>query len=384
MFVIKNGMVHDGLGNVKRFDIGIENGKIVKLSKNIASDGGSVLDAAGCVILPGFVDALNIWGTVGPGWTENDNHEASTPLTPEMNIVYGFDHDGMNFQKVYTYGVTSACISPSNQNVIGGQAAVFKTYGSSPYRMLVKESCAMIASVTNNVKKAFQKREIAPMTRMGIFSMLIESFEKAKKYDEKKDGYDAKNIALKKVLNGEVPFFVNCAGKAQIDAVLRMVQKFPEIRLVLNGAFGLDDKFEEVCSGAVPVVLGDQTESYLPANTKTEPEYIVAMMENPNMHPRIAISCCGDGTTSGKESLLWNALYWRRRGLSAEKALIAITSSPASILGIADRVGSIEKGKDADLSIWTQNPLDSYEAKLLKVYIDGEDILCKEGGQTCW
>lgn len=383
MVVIKHGTVHDGLGQVKQVDLAIEGGIIVDMRANIAASKHEVVDASGCVVLPGFVDALNVWGTVGPGWTEGDNHEGSAPITPEMNILYGFDHDGMNFQKVYTYGVTAACISPSNKNIIGGQAAVFKTVGSSPYRMLVKESNAMIASVTNQVKKAFQKREVAPMTRMGIFSMLIEALDKAEKY-KPDDGYDSKHLAVQRVLSGELPLFVNCSGKAQIDAVLNALGRYPKLRLVLTGAFGLDDQFQPVLSGEVPVVLGDQTECYIPGNSKTEPDKIIAMMENPNCPAQIAISCCGDGTTSGKESLLWNALYWRRHGLSSAQALRAITSTPARILQVGDRIGCLRKGYDADLSIWSDNPLDTYKAQLRKVYVDGEDILSRQGGISCW
>lgn len=384
MLIIKNGIVHNGKGQCENTDIGIEDGKITVIKKNLVRKQAKIVDAAGCVVLPGFVDALNVWGTVGPGWTEADNHEASEPITPEMNILYGFDHDGMNFQKVYTYGVTAACISPATGNLIGGQSAVFKTFGLNPHKMLVKESNAMISSITNSVKKAYKKREVAPMTRMGIFSMLLDAFEKATRYREGKDDYNAKSIALKKVLSGEQPLFVNCSGKAQIHAVLSALKKYPHMRIVLTGAFGLDDGIEEINNGNIPVLLGDQTECYLPDNAKTEPQCIVNMMENPNSKACIAIACCGDGTTSGKESLLWNALYWRRRGLSSEKALTAITYTPARILGIDDKVGSIEVGKDADLSIWTDHPLDTYQAKLLKVLINGEDILEHKGGTSCW
>lgn len=384
MLIIKNGMVHNGKGQCKNTDIGIEDGKIALIKKNIACKGAKIVDATGCTVLPGFIDALNVWGTVGPGWTEADNHEKSEPITPEMNILYGFDHDGMNFQKVYSYGVTAACISPSGGNLIGGQSAVFKTFGRNPHKMLIKESNAMIASVTDNVKKTYRKREIAPMTRMGIFSMLFESLEKAVRYREGKDEYNAKNIALKKVLSGKQPLFVNCSGKSQIHAAVSALKKYPQIKIVLTGAFGLDDGIKEVCNGGIPVILGDQTECYLPDNAGTEAEIIVGMMEGRNSKARIAIACCGDGTTSGKESLLWNALYWRRRGLSAEKTLTAITSTPASILGVEDRIGSIEVGKDADLSIWTENPLNTYQAELLKVFINGEDISEHKGGISCW
>lgn len=384
MLIIKNGFVHNGKGQDKTIDIGIKNGKIVAMENNLNDKDAFVFDASNCTVLPGFIDALNVWGTVGPGWSEGDNHEGSEPITPEMNILYGFDHDGMNFQKVYTYGVTSACIAPSNQNLFGGQAAVFKTAGKNPYKMLVKESNAMISSITNSVKKAYKKREISPMTRMGMFSMLTTALEQAKRYREEKDDYNAKYIALQRVLSGEMPLFINCSGKSQIHSIISLLKKYPKIKPVLTGAYGLDDQIKEVLSGRIAVILGDQTECYLPDNSKTEADKIISMMENPKNKALIAISCCGDGITSGKESLLWNALYWRRRGLSSEKALMSITSIPAKILRVDDRIGSIEIGKDADLSIWTANPFDTYRAKLIKTLINGEDILEHKGGTSCW
>lgn len=385
MLIIRNARIHDGLGGVREADLAVENGKIAAISSQISDSGAAVLDAQGGELFPGFIDSQNIWGTVGPGWTEDDNHEGSNPLTPEMNIIYGFDHDGMNFQKVYRFGVTAACIGPSSKNLISGQAAVFKTFGRSPYDMLVKESACLLASITKSVKRAYKKREIAPMTRMGMFSMLKEAFQKARTYDAEKEGYNARSLTLKRVLAGELPLFINCSGQAQIDFVFQLMKEYPEIRFALTGAFGLDESREAVRRGEVPVILGDQTESYFPDNRQTKAAEIVAMMESePENSPLIAISCCGDGLTSGKESLLWNALYWRRRGLSSEKTLAAITSVPARILGVEDRIGSIEEGKDADFSIWRGNPLDHYTARLLHVFISGQEISPAEGGNSCW
>ncbi len=384
MIIVKNGVVHDGIGGVYESDIVVKDGKFHKIEKNaelVEQENGEVFDANGCVIMPGFIDSMNSWGTVGPGWTEGDNHEGSDPITPEMNIIYGFDHDGMNFQKVYNYGVTCACIAPSSKNIISGQAAVFKTLGRSPYKMLVREFAAVVASVTNNVKSAYKKREVAPMTRMGIFSMLVGAIEKAARYNPEKDDYDAKSCVLKKVIEGEIPLFVSCSGKSQIEAVLSALAPYKNIKLTLAGAYGLDSALCETAKRDFSVLLGDQTEAYFPYNSKTEPEEIIKIIESGKL---AAITCCGEGSTSGKESLLWNALYWRRRGLSADSALAAVTSVPAKILGIDSRVGSIEVGKDADFSIWTANPFDTFEAKPVKVFIDGEDTAKKEGGVTCW
>lgn len=381
MILIRNGNVHDGRGNKKVCDILVDGTKIKEVGTGLSHPQAVIIEAAGLEVFPGFINTLNVWGVLGPEWNGDDKSEESNPVTPEMNIAYAFDHDGMNFQKVYTYGVTAAGIAPSPRNVISGQAAVYKTYGRSPYAMLVRERAAMIASVTRGVKKAYEKRDIAPMTRMGIFSLLAEQLEKAKRYDRERDGYDAKNEAMQEVLGGRQPLFVNCATKAEIDAVFSVLKPYPNIRFVLTGAYGLDESKAELLQGTVMAVMGDHTENFIESSTLTQFDKIIPMMES---GAKIAIGCCGDGMTSGRESLLWNAILWRKQGLSSEKTIEAITSIPAEILGVSDRIGAIAPGMDADITIWSANPIETYEARILHAFISGEDILKKEAYQSCW
>ncbi|MCE5236485.1 MAG: amidohydrolase family protein [Eubacteriales bacterium] len=379
MILIKNGCVHNGCGGVAQSDILIDGGSIAQVGPGLSCPGAQVIDAEGCEVLPGFLNALSTWGILGPGWSGDDKSEESNPVTPQMNVAYAFDHDGMNFQRAYTYGVTAAGVAPEPKNVLAGQAGVYKTYGRSPYKMLVRERAAMIASTTDGVKKAYQKRGAAPMTRMGIFALLLEQLEKARAYDPVKNGYDAGCEAMQDVLCGRQPLFVNCAGKSQIEAVYAALTPYPAVVPVLTGAYGLAD----ACTGGVEVraVMGDHTQSFNPSRTLTEFEKTIPLME---AGAQIAIGCCGDDPAAGRESLLWNALLWHSHGLSAERALEAITSIPARILGVADRLGSIAPGMDADLSIWTANPFATYEARLTHVFLSGENALNKEAYQSCW
>ena len=98
----------------------------------------------------------------------------------------------------------------------------------------------------------------------------------------------------------------------------------------------------------------------------------------------IAISCGGNDITGGRESLLWNALFWVRHGLSPERAVSCITSVPADILGLSDRVGSIAPGLDADLSIWSDDPFVTYAARVQHVFLSGTDVFLKEVYPSCW
>ncbi|MEG1621711.1 MAG: amidohydrolase, partial [Oscillospiraceae bacterium] len=106
MILIKNGEVHIGNRDIiNNCDILIDNSKIIKVGKNISSEGiDEIIDATDCTVFPGFVDAAQNWGAVGPGWGDDDLNETTDPITPHLDSVYAFDHDAMNFQSAYEYG----------------------------------------------------------------------------------------------------------------------------------------------------------------------------------------------------------------------------------------------------------------------------------------
>jgi imidazolonepropionase-like amidohydrolase len=383
MILIRGGTVHDGRGKVlKDTDVLIE-GKIIKEIGHAieVSDDTEIFDAKGKLVFPGFIESLNVWGCMGPGWEDNDLNEISEPITPEMNVVYSFDQDSMMFQRVFEYGVTSAGITPSTSNVLGGYAGVFKTYGKHPYEMLIKEKAAMVSSVTIETKKVYGSRNIAPMTRMGSFALLKKALIKA--LDYKKDGnqdYDSKSDALQKVVNREVPLFVNCNTKSEMDAIELALKDFP-IDVVFTGAFGVNENTGKIIKNKFSLILGDLTNAMSSVNSKVDFESIKKLMEN---GVDIAVSSCGDKVSSGKESLLWNAILCYKHGLESDDVLRMITSIPAKILGVDNKIGSIEVGKDADIVIWQDNPIETYTARVEATFINGENILNSRRAESCW
>lgn len=383
MILIKGGTVHDGTGKIlENTDILIEGKIIKKIDKSIeVSSDVEIFDARGKVVFPGFIESLNIWGCKGPGWGDDDLKEASDPITPEMNVVYSFDQDSMMFQRVFEYGVTSAGITPSTSNVLGGYAAVFKTYGEHPYEMLVKENVGMVASITPETKKVYGSRNTCPMTRMGAFSILKEAITKALSYkkDENKD-YDSKSDALQKLINGEIPLLINCNTKSEMDAIELALKDFP-IDIVFTGAFGINENTGKIIKNKFSVILGDLTSAMSSVNSNVDFEGIKKLIEN---GVDIAISSCGDNGSSGKESLLWNAILCYKYGLKSDDVLRMITSIPAKILGVDNRIGSIEVHKDADIVIWTGNPIETYNARVEATFINGENILNSRRVESCW
>ena len=215
---------------------------------------------------------------------------------------------------------------------------------------------------------------------MGSFSQIHEILIKAKDYLPEKC-YDAKLEALKPVLLGEMPLFVNCATRSEMKSVIHLMKEFPEIKIVLTGAFGLDCSFTEVEQGKIPVILGDLTDAFSPYGENVNFTDLKILLKN---GAKIACSSCGDSFASGKESLLWNGIQWYKNGIEANEVLKSMTSVPAEILGISEQTGSIQVGKNADFVVWSDNPIKTYYAKVQSVYIKGESILDKEVYASCW
>lgn len=381
MFVLKGGMIWDGLGGPPyRADMLVAQGQIQRIAPTLSCDGVQEVDVRGCLVLPGFIDTLNIYGCKGPGWGDNDLAEHTDPILPQMNAVFAFDQDSMNFQQLYRYGVTASGIAPSPSNVLSGKAAVFYTYGHHPYQMLIREQAAQVASVTGAAKKSYGTQNRMPMTRMGSFALLCEALKKAERYKPEK-GFDPKSDALVPVLRGEVPLVIHCASKTEMQGALHLMEEFPSIRPVLAQAYGLDESFGEVACGKIPVVLGDMTDGFHRHSGETDWKALASLLEE---GAQIACSCCSDSCASGKESLLWNGILWRKHGIGENQVLRAMTSTPAKLLGIDGITGSLEEGKSADLAVWTANPLATYHAALRAVYIRGESLLEKGRNGSCW
>lgn len=378
MYLVKNAEVHVGNGTVyKNCDVLIENDKIKEVGQGLCSEEKTeIIDASGCVVLPGFIDTMNSWGAKGPSWEDDDMSEITDPVNPHLNSVYAFDHDAMNFQEVYQYGVTAFGLAPSVNTVVGGRISVFKTYGDGPYEMLVKEDVGVIASVSSAVKETFRRENRAPSTKMGIFALLRQELTKALNY-RAQDGYSAKYEVLKQVLTGQMPFFVNCTKKMDIDSVLRLNREF-NLDVILTGAYSLSTSPSHSFS---KIVLGNLTGGMLPETYEVGAEAVQRSMSEGSV---IAISSCGDHDAGGKESLLWNAILYYQRGLDAEDVLKMITWNPARILGVEDRIGSIEKGKDADIVVWSHNPILTFKARPLHCFVSGRALSTVKRRTSCW
>ncbi|WP_040214516.1 amidohydrolase family protein [Clostridium polynesiense] len=372
MITIKNGCVHIGNGTVlHNADVKIDEGRITDIGENLEGE-GTIIDAEGMNVFPGFIDAMSVWGAFGYSFSEMDFDEKTNPITPDLNVVYAFDASNINYQELCEYGTTTVGVSPSNNNILGGQVAVFKTQVNSPFSMLVKEKVGLKASVTTAPKKTYGSQGTCPMTKMGIFGELDRVFMEAKQYDVEK-GRNEKLEVVKRVLNKEMPLMAAVNTKSELEALGHFLKKY-DIDVVLCNAYKAPECREVVKELNASIILGDQvaaTTDYSSADMKT----LKRMIEEGTL---VAISSGCDGSTVGRENLLWNTFYMAQAGMESEDILTLITLNPAKILGVEDKVGSIEVGKDGDITIWKGNPFDSFKASCCYTLINGE-VVYKKG-----
>ena len=370
MYIIKNGQVHIGNGEIlANTDVLIENGKISEIGKDLQKEGAEIVDATGKEVFPGFIDTLSSIGCMGLPTYYRDNSEISYPIMPEMDISYSIDPDEVNRQEFYKTGVTSIGAAPDDTALIGGKVAVFKTGKAKFADRLVKKNTAMKCSFTTAPKSYYGGKNMLPMTKMGMAEMLISNFERVKKAEEK--DMSTKDKELKKMLDGEINPIIAANSQAEINAVMEIYGNECD-QITLSDPFEFDRCLDRIKEKKASIVMGNFCELSRKTRHNMKLEKLNDLVENGNL---ISLSNACSATSEGREILLWSAIDIYRAGVPAEEVIKMLTINPAKILGVDDRIGSIEKGKDADIVIYSAHPVKTYNAHVEKVFINGEVIL---------
>ena len=381
--LITGGNIHDGLGKVFKASLRVENGLIAQMGEELEpKPGEEIFDAAGMEILPGFVQAVSNWGVNGSATeirpSSNDNDERSNPITPELDGFYAFNGRAATAQQLGAFGLTSCGVAPTDNNLFGGTIAVFEVDGVNPYKMLISRNIAMMASVTVNLKTTYGLRQMAPMTRMWIYTNFAEQLRKAKDYKEEEGKpKDDKLAALKRVVEGELPLFVSCDSITAIEHVRDICEGYPELKLVIVNGFGLKGDEDWIIEKKIPLIV--RTAPY------TMDEYamelnLAAIAKLADKGAQVALSGSYSNSFAAREDMLWACAEMMRVMHDSERVLSMATSIPAKIMGVDDKLGSIECGKRADIVIWSADPMASYQARIIRTYQGGKEIY-KEGDE---
>lgn len=388
MYVIKNGLVKTMEGpDIPEGDVLIKDGKIVAVGKKIEPPlGAEIINASGCIVAPGFVEAHCHTGLREDGIKiegEDNNEIPNDPVCPQTRAIDACNPMDTAFFEALTHGVTSAVITTGSLNVIGGQAAAIKTYGKRIDNMIIKTPVAVKIAFGENVKGAYGSRGKTPFSRLGTAAILREALFKAKAYKDAKESkehvFDLKMEALLPVLRREIPFKAHAHRADDIFTVLRIANEFG-VDLTLDHCTEGHLIADELVKEGKPVIVGP----ILTARSKYELRNATPESARVLYEVGLKIAITTDAPVIPLKFLAMSAGYAVRAGLPEEAAWKAVTINPAEIVGICDRVGSLREGKDADVVIFRGNPLMESAWSALKVFINGEpvytDPIDNEGG----
>ena len=380
MLLIKNGYIKPMVG--EDIDNGCvligDDGKIVAVGQNIpVPEGVEIVDAEGRLVTPGCVEAHCHIGldNQAVGWEGRDYNEIVDPLTPQMRAIDSINPMDEAFGLALKGGVTSACTGPGSANVVGGTFVAIKLAGKRVDKMIIKDPVAMKCAFGENPKRCYgQMLKKTPTTRMATAALLRELLFKTKRYMEDKEAgknpsFDMKLEAMIPVIKGEIPLKAHAHRADDILTSIRIAKEFG-VKLTLDhcteGALIADELAEEGYSAFVGPSLGSKTKVELVNKSFTTP----GVLHNAG----VPLSIITDAPVIPLQYLPMCAGLAVDAGLEQEEAWRAITINPAVQTGIADRVGSLEPGKDADIVIWTANPLTTVGAQSFMTFVDGKIV----------
>lgn len=361
--------------------IQIENGKIKAVKEGTMGDmpvgtEKKVLDVQGAWILPGLIEAHCHMGiteekTGEEGDDCNENVEPSTPYLRAIDAINSMD---AAFHDAVRAGITSAMIGPGSSNVVGGQFAFIKIQGRCIDDLIVKAPAAMKVAFGENPKVNFSGQNKSPVTRMGIAAILRESLFLAKQYKEKKEkgqeGFaeDFRMEPWLPVLSREIPLKAHVHRVDDIFTAVRIAKEYGVFMTLDHCSEGhlIADRLAEE---GFPAIVGPD----LSSRSKIEVRNMAFKTAGVLNDAGVLVAITTDHPVTLIQSLPLCAGLAVKAGLPMEEGLKAITINPALICGVADRVGSLEVGKDADIAIFDGNPMEVF-TKTLYTIIDGNIV----------
>lgn len=378
MLLIKNGRIKTMAG--KEFERGCilidDNGKITSVGENIeAPPECEIIDAEGRLVTPGGVEGhchIGVRNTA-IGWEGIDHNEKTDSVTPYMRAIDAINPLDESFKDAIEHGVTSACTGPGSANVVGGTFAAIKLYGKCVDKMIIKNPVAMKCAFGENPKSAYGQNKQTPITRMAIAALLRELLFKSRAYLEDREAgeakFDMKLEAMIPVMNGEIPLKVHAHRADDILTAIRIAREF-NVRITIDHCTEGGIIAEEIAETSFPVFVGPSF------GGKSKPELALKGFETVAKlyDAGVPVSIITDSPVVPIQHLTMCAGFAVASGLPYDEAWKAITINPAVHMGISDRVGSLEVGKDGDVVIWTSDPLLNIGAKAHITVIEGKVV----------
>ena len=396
MIAIRGGTVLTPSETIEDGVVLIEQGKIVGVSSDLKVPADAdVIDASGQVVMPGMIDAHCHTGVFGDGigWVHADGNEMTDPITPHLRAIDAIHPEDIAFKDLREAGVTTINTGPGSGNLIGGQTAAVKTAGRTIDDMLVAFPVGMKMALGENPKRVYGEQKKTPSTRMGNAATLREWLTKAQGYLEKGARHakklsdfhegvggatepepfelDLKLEALAHVLRRDIPAHIHAHRADDIMTAVRIAEEF-ELDLVLIHATEGYKIADILAKKMIPCVPGPILFSRSKVELREMTPKNAGILANAGV--KVAIQT---DQMSAVRYLRLDAAVAVNEGMSEQDALRAITLTPAEILGIDHRLGSIEAGKDADLVLLSAHPLDVAHGRVQRVLINGETVFSR-------
>jgi imidazolonepropionase-like amidohydrolase len=402
VIAIKNGKVLTiTQGILEHGTVLVDDGRIVAVGEDVEiPPEAEIHDVAGKVVMPGMVDAHCHVGIFpdGIGWEYADGNEMTDPITPHLRALDAVHPEDQAFKELVEAGVTTVLTGPGSANLIGGQWVCLKTVPKAAIEdMVLLEPAGMKMALGENPKRVYGEQKKTPSTRMGNAAALRVALVEARNYLERWDRYEKKlteyeaNVeagdqdakrpdpperdlkleALGKVLRREMKARIHAHRADDMLTAIRIAEEF-DLDLTLEHATEGYKIAEILAEKNIPVTAGPIFFSRMKYELKDMTPKNPALMAKAGV--KVAIQT---DEMSAVKYLSINAALAAREGLPEEEALKAVTINPAEIIGVADRVGSLEEGKDADIVVLSGHPLD-FRSVVEWVLVDGETAYQRE------
>ena len=373
----------------------IRGGKVVAVGANVPVPAGAeVVDASGKYVMPGVVDASSYIGL-----SDNDLNEPTDPMTPQNRVWEAYNPFGtfgsgqaapLRNKEALSGGVTTQYIAPADAQLLGGQGAVIKTAGATLDGVLVREPAAIDIALGTPPRTPAREGNRDPFTRMAEAAMLRQLFVKAQEYQRNKSGNatlprDLGMEALGKLLRKEIPARIQANNATDIRTALRLAQEF-NFDVIIDGGAGAWNMKDELAAKKVSVVLGQVSHQYVSNEEVPDKEdypkpdeRLAGRLTNAGIPTALATFSRAFSTLAPAGTGKWlliDAALAAGYGMTDDQVLRAVTLVPAQILGVANRIGSLEVGKDADVVVLDGPPL-SVKTWVQRVYVNGELVYTK-------
>jgi len=377
-FIIANGEIHDAVNPAGYIaDIMVEDGKISAVAPGLAAGAGvPVTDAAGCLVYPGFVEGHCHIGLADYAHQSIDFNETNDPISPQMRAIDAFNPQEESVAMGLRGGITTVGTGPGSSDVIGGTFMAVKTFGTCVDEMVIRNPVAMKCALGENPRNRYKDKQIA--SRMTIAAKLRETLFKTQEYIRKREkddktAFDFKLESMIPVLKREIPLKVHCHQANDICTAIRIAREF-DLKITIDHCTHGHQIVPQLQGAGFPVAIGPSM------GFAKKLELCEKNFATPGILAKagLMVSIITDAPVTELHYLPLMAGMAVNNGMDPFAALQAITINPAKMLGVDDRVGSLEVGKDADILVCTADPINEFTANSFRhIFVDGRDVLAE-------